>query len=555
MKSATRISIALLVMLLWAVPSQAQDSTDVTFQVDMTAAADSCQLVPEDGDVVEIRGSLTAWDDSAPEMSDDDGDNIYSITLRLPIDSTFTYKFWSTKIEYEDDTGDRSYTVEAGDPVLDPVEFADTFSNICGAGTANIEIEFRVDMSVAVLQGTFDPETDIVTVAGNPINGWDTTADTLFQSTLNPDVWTGLVQVEDATVPSDVAYKFVIGNTPGEAPSGWESGNDRILPVTGNETDVDGNGFLDLSNVDADGNAPYYNRTGPDEILTEPATVTFEVDLRPAFYHLADSSELPVDTQSGVDAQTSIDGVYMNGPVAGFSTADEAVDWAGWGEELAGLSSRELLDDGSGNDAAAGDTIYTITLDYEAGAAKVPAGKFGINGFDNEGGFGADHRIPLADGATIRLVYGATLLEDGDYTDDIGPGQQNPGDYDPYIIIDNSLDPSTVGVVRRGGEEDGVNTAVEPVDGEVPTRIALGQNYPNPFNPSTTFEYRLDRSQHVTVRVYDLLGRTVATLVDGVQPASTYRVTFDGSDLASGVYIYQMQADGQVISKTMTLLK
>jgi len=100
-----------------------------------------------------------------------------------------------------------------------------------------------------------------------------------------------------------------------------------------------------------------------------------------------------------------------------------------------------------------------------------------------------------------------------------------------------------------------INTAIEPVNGDVPTRVSLGDNYPNPFNPTTSFEYTLDRTMDVNVAVFDVIGRRVATLVDGTQQAATYDVTFDATNLASGTYIYRMETPNQVITRTMVLLK
>jgi hypothetical protein len=97
--------------------------------------------------------------------------------------------------------------------------------------------------------------------------------------------------------------------------------------------------------------------------------------------------------------------------------------------------------------------------------------------------------------------------------------------------------------------------AIEEVGGELPTQVSLHQNYPNPFNPTTTVEYSVDRKVQVTLHVYDVVGRRVATLVDGIQSPSTYRVTFDARDFASGTYFYRLEANGQVITKSMVLLK
>ncbi len=99
------------------------------------------------------------------------------------------------------------------------------------------------------------------------------------------------------------------------------------------------------------------------------------------------------------------------------------------------------------------------------------------------------------------------------------------------------------------------SVGVEPVDGELPASITLKQNFPNPFNPTTTFEYAITASQKVELHVYDVIGRRVATLVNGVQPANTYRVNFDASDLASGTYFYRLETADKVITRSMVLLK
>lgn len=101
-----------------------------------------------------------------------------------------------------------------------------------------------------------------------------------------------------------------------------------------------------------------------------------------------------------------------------------------------------------------------------------------------------------------------------------------------------------------------VSTAIEQAEGaEVPSSVALDQNYPNPFNPTTTIAFTLDRTQHVRLSVYDVLGREVAVLVDGVQGAGAYRVPFDATGLVSGTYLYRLRAGSNTLSRTMLLVK
>jgi hypothetical protein len=87
-----------------------------------------------------------------------------------------------------------------------------------------------------------------------------------------------------------------------------------------------------------------------------------------------------------------------------------------------------------------------------------------------------------------------------------------------------------------------VPNAVADEDGGIPTSVRLAQNYPNPFNPSTTINYQLPTNSQVTLKVFDVLGREVATLVDEVQEAGYKHVEFRADGLASGVYLYRLQA-------------
>jgi len=89
----------------------------------------------------------------------------------------------------------------------------------------------------------------------------------------------------------------------------------------------------------------------------------------------------------------------------------------------------------------------------------------------------------------------------------------------------------------------------------VPTEFSLAQNYPNPFNPVTTIQYQLSEFGSVTLKVYDVLGNEIATLVDQSQYAGKYQVRFDGSRLASGTYIYTLNANNITQTKKMLLVK
>jgi subtilisin family serine protease len=103
----------------------------------------------------------------------------------------------------------------------------------------------------------------------------------------------------------------------------------------------------------------------------------------------------------------------------------------------------------------------------------------------------------------------------------------------------------------------GTWSPVGPFDPTAPTPsiYELKQNYPNPFNPSTVLHYSLPTSGDVTLTVYDTAGRPVATLVNGYRQGGTYQVTFDGTNLASGIYLAKMEAGGRSLTRKMILMK
>jgi hypothetical protein len=97
-------------------------------------------------------------------------------------------------------------------------------------------------------------------------------------------------------------------------------------------------------------------------------------------------------------------------------------------------------------------------------------------------------------------------------------------------------------------------SGVKP-SGEVATGFALNQNYPNPFNPATKIDYTVAQATHVTIRVYNVLGEEVATLLNEEIQPGTYQATFDASRMASGVYYYKMTAGSFTETKKMMFVK
>ena len=134
---------------------------------------------------------------------------------------------------------------------------------------------------------------------------------------------------------------------------------------------------------------------------------------------------------------------------------------------------------------------------------------------------------------------------DGDKEEEVlytqGYSYQNPNDDRmPLIVLDSKY----------------TKVSVEKITSNIPTEFYLEQNYPNPFNPSTQIRFGISEASNVELKVYDILGREVVTLIDReFMNAGVYNVKFNAVDLASGIYIYKLTTGNHSISKKMQLMK
>ena len=166
-----------------------------------------------------------------------------------------------------------------------------------------------------------------------------------------------------------------------------------------------------------------------------------------------------------------------------------------------------------------------------------------------------------------------TFGTNGVVTTDVG----TEGDYatsiaiqsdEKIIVAGGSIYMARFSFLRIVRYLNNASTGVDEKDnGEIPTAFALEQNYPNPFNPTTAIKYsipvlethlpagRQGRDASVQLRIYDILGREVATLVNETKAPGNYEVNFNASNLASGVYFYQLKAGEFILTKKMILLK
>ncbi len=160
---------------------------------------------------------------------------------------------------------------------------------------------------------------------------------------------------------------------------------------------------------------------------------------------------------------------------------------------------------------------------------------------------GNDDGDPLS--ATINLPNGVSVSPGGDTLYFTSKTSFNGG------CFDTDLNPVLVRMITN---LKSISTVEDNED--IPSEFELNQNYPNPFNPTTKIKFSIPSSKNLSInlvqlKIYNVQGREIATLVNEEKPAGSYEVEFNGRDLASGIYFYQLRAGNFAETKTMALLK
>ncbi|RMH63550.1 MAG: T9SS C-terminal target domain-containing protein [Bacteroidetes bacterium] len=471
-----------------------------------------------------------------PELDDVSkaGYHLYSGVAYYPADLAGTeqaYKFFVEPDGWEEGnvSGNRTFTVPAQDTTLHWVYYGNT-APLGSAQPVQSAIIFAVDLSPMEAIGVFDrARGDTLEVRGD-FNGWDCAGDgapddCLLDPVPGQNIYELVVPI--TAIPGATRnYKFFL-NLDDEkfkqqfgveyVPSGWE---EPISTQGANRTFVfEGiaDGFQDLGVFN-------FNDVLPENIIPAGTSIdlTFSVDMSAALANEARPFNPDEDTVT----------VEIGDPIWAF-TQGFVVEGGGAVKLTDVLQLTDDDADGvySGTYTVVGPTYSGIQYKYAYGNRIDGTEDFVVEAGGTTSGSGRRRTrfiVPNADGSWPS----AWAFNDAGETEVYQPEGPLPFEGNPAAA-----------------------TSIEPVDGELPTQIALTQNYPNPFNPTTSFEYTLDATTEVTVRVFDLLGRQVATLVDGMQQAGSYRVTFDASHLASGMYIYQLETPTRVLSKRMILLK
>jgi len=489
-------------------------TSSVTFSVDMQLPA---QGDFEPGtDNVYVAGNFTGWGGGAIEMEDPDNDSIYTVTVSdFNSGELAIYKFiwspttassgtWESPTEGDDifpPDNNRIYGVHDGDNTV-----SRWWNNVNpNVQLADGNIFFEVDMSVPEELGVFDPDVDSVQIRG-AFNGWNASnpeKSLMNQNPANANDWYITIPFVQEILNSTQAYKYYLKNGPSSPPysnTGWE------VPI-GNTISTDRNRTITFEGDPAQV-APFsfFENINPDWVIPAGTTVVvnFMVDMTNATN--PDSQVTPfvpaTDTVWWIPRQP----LYY---------AINGLEWTTTQRVL------QLTDPNS-------DMIYTGTLTIDGPA---------FNGF------------------LYNYAYGSTFTQEGGgqggarvrFVGQNGGARQFDSPWDmPLDIWSNSEKP------EETAPEGWVSVKELPGN---PQLYTLEQNFPNPFNPSTKIRFSIPEQGLVTLKVFNLLGEEVATLINTEMTTGSYEVDFKGSEISSGIYFYTLTADNFISTKKMILLK
>lgn len=234
-----------------------------------------------------------------------------------------------------------------------------------------------------------------------------------------------------------------------------------------------------------------------------------------------------------------------------YNTSDNAVDISGWYFSDSNAEHRFIFAEGTVIDSAG---YLVLVADDSAFAACFPD----VPNYVGEIGFGLN-RV----GELIKLMNSNGYIIDSLTYDEEAPWPLAANGAGATLELKDAESDNALAENWQASQSHGtpgkINSVLSDINfkkkDNLPREFAVLQNFPNPFNPTTVIGYRLPESGYVTIKVYDLLGREVATVFEGVKAAGNFSVSFDASDLASGIYLYILKANNFTQSKKMILLR
>ena len=228
---------------------------------------------------------------------------------------------------------------------------------------------------------------------------------------------------------------------------------------------------------------------------------------------------------------------------------------------MVGWAKDGVFIDGTQTNQDAKDGLWWVKNSIIAGAAKKIDTTKSVSGFDPEAWFSSNNDQYFADNSGVELLSFISSVQLNAFPSATSPAltggatPPNDGFFDAtanYVGAFKDVD-WTAGWSRL--HMSPVTSVKEIVGTEIPSSYGLSQNYPNPFNPTAKINFTIPKAGNVDLRVYNILGQQVAHLVNGFKNAGSYTVSWNASNLSSGIYIYSLEAGNFVISKKMALLK
>lgn len=445
----------------------------------------------------EPAGEIIAWEDglrAAPDAQA--GGNRLILTTPGVSDTTLYWKWWANN-PFVPFVGQDTVIVTVRANLSRAIAergfaFGDTLQVRTGYGGTAKEVRTKA-LTRSGLTGTIFTTTDTVIAA------------------LNKDVNYQYYVVKSGNDVREVFYDF-------DDASGGSQAERRKMKLTSKSMTVN-----DTTSTSFDlRRMPRFRNTAK---LSKAVAVRYTVDVRPAYYTVKSGKKLVATNISQYtigNADSVITwGVWMNGPaVGGWDTR------GAWGAARRADSTSKMHDDGTHGDLVKNDSVYSLVWNYTTADFLGQEFKFGVGGFDNEGGFGNNHIENIDDAAatyTIASQFG-------------------------------SIDPKFFNAWNFDLKKPQTPTAVDDQPA-VPLVYQLSQNYPNPFNPSTTIQFYLPTQSIVTLKVFNVLGQEIMTVLNEKLGSGNHTVKFDASKLTSGVYLYQINAGTFTDTKKMILLK
>ncbi len=508
-----------LFTLVLSVAVFAQSSTNVVFQVNMGASTFQGVFTPG-SDSLTVRGDFQAaaadpggdWQGYFFKMSPKStGDSIYNVTATIPNSNsgtTYHFKFVKNDGGWEGIANNREFTLDTSSATQTlPVVYFNNDSTFTAPIPKYLNtVKFIADLGSILGSGVgaFDPSTDSIQVAGLDWDGLGSVespaADRwLVQDPFQANLFSATLKFRGTGLADTTKWKFKAIPGARFTNGGWETGADRWYKWVSDTVNTQTVGPI----------VPNIFPVAP--ALVNPVDVTFSVDMNGA-----------KDVRNN-NVFTNLQFVGMRGGASFLGDWTNGGDWQP--TDTIGLAHMLVLyDDGTHSDATAGDNVWTLKITVSAGT----------NGGFYEYKFGA-------------WYTGADTINVGSSSMD----NEMPFGINHFLIL---KDGSAMVQMHKFGTRS-VITGIERLNNTIPDNYTLSQNYPNPFNPSTLINYSIPSPGLVTLKVFDMLGREVTTLVNTQQAAGNYKVSFDASQLASGVYFYRISTNNFVSTKKMLLMK